>query len=111
MVASEAHDNHDATLNTNKAYPFRRCMAAGPDESKDQHEPFELVHRGVHWCRWCHGLVVSGWWRGEEKVERVVLFVCWRAFVVSEKASSARRRDIMVVRKDGVCVCGVCVRR
>ena len=36
-----------ATLNT-KAYPFRRRMAAGPDERKDQHEPFQLEHRGVH---------------------------------------------------------------
>ena len=50
-------------------------MAASPDERKDQQEALELVHRGVHWCRWCHGLVVSGWWRGEEKVERGS-FVC-----------------------------------
>ena len=34
-------------------------MTAGPDERKDQQEPFELVHRGVHCCRWCRGS--SGW--------------------------------------------------
>ena len=56
-------------INT-KTYPCRRCMAAGPDERKDQHEPFELVHRGVHWCRWCRywcrsRVVRLWWWRAE----------------------------------------------